>query len=121
MVSDTDTLEVLKHLPRRNPCVKGNWLAQLGIPRLVKYVDDEDSCLSLHHLKCVPVGDAGAMYGFGFGADHTGCAVDDQLVVYHWAVRTWEQCTKTLSVVGLVYYEAGEVVFPPFLVKDDAK
>ena len=75
MVSDTYVLEVLKHLPHCHPCVKGNRLAQLGIPRLVKFVNDEASCFSLRRLKFVSVGDAGAMYGFGFGADHTGRAV----------------------------------------------
>ena len=35
MVADTKALEVLKHLPRCHPCVTGNWLVQLGIPRLV--------------------------------------------------------------------------------------
>ena len=57
------------------------------------------------------------MYSFGFGTDHTGRAVGDRLVVYHRAVRTWERFTESLVVVGLVHYEANEVVFPPFLVK----
>ena len=42
-VADTDALEVLNNLPRLHPCVKGNRLAQLGIPQLVKSVDDKDS------------------------------------------------------------------------------
>ena len=43
MVADTDALEVLKHLPRCNSCVKGNRLTELGIPRLVKCADDKAS------------------------------------------------------------------------------
>ena len=76
-------------------------------------------CFPLRRLECVPVGDAGAMYGFGFGTDHTGCAVGDRFVVYCRMFRTGEQCTESLGVVGLVHYEADEVVFPPFLVKLD--
>ena len=49
----------------------------------------------------------------------TGHAVGDQFVVYHRAVRTWERCTETLGVAGLVHYKADEVVFTPFLVKMD--
>ena len=59
------------------------------------------------------------MYGFGFGAYHTGCGVGDRFVVYRRAFRTGERCTKSLGVVGLVHYEADEVVFPPFLLKLD--
>ena len=119
MVADTDTLEVLRHIPRRHPCVKGNRLTYIVIPRLVKFVNDEASCFSLRRLKCVPFGDVGAMYGFGFGADHTGRAVGDKFVVYRQAVRTWGRCTETIGVVGLVHYEADEIFFPTFLVKLD--
>ena len=77
VVADTDALEVLKHLSRHHPCVKGNRLTQLGIPRLVKCVDEEASCFPLCLLECVLVGDAGAVYGFYFGADHTGRAISD--------------------------------------------
>ena len=119
MVSDTDALEALKHLPCSHPFVKSNWIAQLGIPCLVKCVNDEASCFPIRRLECVPVGDAGAMYGFSFGADHTGCAAGNQFVVYRRAVWTWERCTKSLGVVGLVNYEANEIVFTPFLVKLD--
>ena len=59
------------------------------------------------------------MYGFGFGGDQTGRAVGNQFVVYRRAVWTWERCTKTICVVGIVNYEANEIVFPPFLVKLD--
>ena len=92
-IADTDALEVLKHLPFRNPCVKGNRLAQIGIPHLVKCVDEEAFCFPFRRLKCVPVGDAGAIYGFGFGADHIDCAVVDQFVVYCRAFWTGEWCT----------------------------
>ena len=119
MVDNTDDLEVLKHLPRRHPCIKGNRLAHFGIPCLFKCVYDEASCFPLSRLECIPVGNAGAMYGFGFGADHTGCNVGDRFVVYLRAVWTWERCTKYLGSVGLVHYEADEVVFPPFLVNLD--
>ena len=88
MVANTDALEVVNHLPRRHPFVKVNRLAQLGIPRLFKCVNEEASCFPLRHLKFVPVGDAGAMYGFGFVADHAGRAVGDQFVVYCRAFRT---------------------------------
>ena len=119
MVANTYALEVLKHLPCSHPYVKGNRLVQLGIPRLVKCVNDEASCLYLRLLEYVPVGDAGAMYGFRFGVDHTGRAVGDRFIVYLQAVRTWERCTKMLGVVVLVHYEANEDVFPLFLVKLD--
>ena len=82
MVSDTDALGVLKHLPCCHLCVKGILLAQIGIPRLIKFIDEEALCYPLRCLKCVLVGDVGAMYGFGFGADRTGCAVGDRYVVY---------------------------------------
>ena len=57
------------------------------------------------------------MYGFVFGADHTGCAVRDRFILYRQAFWTGEWCTKSLGVVGLVHYEEDEVLFPPFLVK----
>ena len=87
------------------------------MPRLFKCVDDEALCFSLHRLVCVPVGVAGAMYGFGFCADHTGRAVGDQFVIYRQAVWMWERCNETIGVVRLVHYESDEIVFPPFLVK----
>ena len=117
MVADTNDLEVLNIMPRRHLCVKGNRLAQLGIPCLVKSVNDEALCFSLRRLECVLVGNAGTVYGFGFGADHTGRAVGDRFVVYRWAAWTGERCTESSGVVVLVHYEAGEVLFPPFLVK----
>ena len=64
MVSNADALEVLNHLPRRHPCVKGNRLAQIRITLLFKCVDKEASCFSLRRLECAPVGDAGAMFVF---------------------------------------------------------
>ena len=106
MVEDTDSLEVPKHLPRCHPRIKGNRLTQLGIPRLVKCVDDKYLRFSLHRLKFVPVSDAGAMYGFGFGAYHTGRAVGGRFIVYCWVVWKWERCTETIGVVSLVHYEA---------------
>ena len=119
MVSDTYTLEVLKHLHRFYPCVRVNPLTQIKIVRLVKCINDEASCFSLCRLECIPVGDAGAMYSFGFGTDHTVCAIGDLFVVYCQAVQMWERCIKMLGLVGLVYFEADEVVFPPFLVNLD--
>ena len=119
MVANTDALEVLNNMPHPQSCVKGNHLTQLGIQRLIQCVDDEASFLSLRRLECVPVGDAGAMCGFRLGADHTGRAVGDQLVLYCRVVWTWKPCTETIGVVGLVHYEADEIVFPPFLVKMD--
>ena len=80
MVADTDTLEVLNNLPRCHLCVKGKWLAHIGIPRLFKCVNDEASCFPLCRLEYVPVGDAGAMYGFGFGVYYTGRAIGDQFL-----------------------------------------
>ena len=115
MVANTDALEGLKHLPRRHPCIKGHRLTQLGIPRLIKCVDDEDSCFSLRRLECVPIGDVGVVYGFSFGADHTGRAVGDRFVVYCRAVRTWERCTKTIGVVRLVLMRPMRLCFPPSL------
>ena len=117
MIANTDALEVLKHLSRLHPLVKGNQLTQIRIPRLVKCVDDGALCFSLRHLEHVPVGDAGAMYGFVFGTDHTGRAVGDRFVVYCQVDRTWERYTETIGVVRLVHYEANEILFPPFLVK----
>ena len=119
MVSEPDALEVLKHLPLHHPCVKVNRLAQLRILSLVKCVDEEAFCFPLRRIECVPVGDASAMYGFGFGADYTGRTVGNRFVVYFRAFRTGERCTESLGVVGLVHYKADEVVFPPFLVKLD--
>ena len=77
MVANTDALEVLKNLPHCHPRVKGNRLTQLGIPRLLKCVDEEALCFPFRRLELFPVADAGAMYGFGFGADHTDCSVTD--------------------------------------------
>ena len=74
-VADTDKLEVIKHLPHCHPCIKGNRLTHLGIPCLIKFIEDEAFCLYLRRLESIPVGDAGAMYGFGYGADHTGRSV----------------------------------------------
>ena len=52
-----------------------------------------------------------------FGVDHTGSAVSNRFFVYRQAFQTQEWCTKSLVVVGLVHYEADDVVFPPLLVK----
>ena len=89
MVSYIDALEVLEYLSCRHPCVKDNWLAQLGIPRLVKCVDDEALCFSLCRLECVPVGDVCTMCGFVFGTYHTSRTIRNRFVVYRLAVRTW--------------------------------
>ena len=51
MVSNIYALEVLKHLPCCHSCVKGNKITQLGIPRLVKIVDEEASCFPLCRLE----------------------------------------------------------------------
>ena len=105
MIADIYALEVLKNLPRCYPCVKGNCIAHLGIPRFFKCVDDEALCFPLRRLKCVPVRDAGAMYGFGFDADNTGRAVGNQFVVYCQEARAGKRCTKSFVVVKLVHYE----------------
>ena len=70
-------------------------------------------------LSAASVRDAGAMYGFGFGADHTGRVVGNRFVVYRRAGWTWERCIETICVVGLVHYEANDIVFSHFLVKLD--
>ena len=119
MVANTYALQVLKHIPYRHPCVKGNHIGHLGILRLVKCVNDAASCFPLNRLECVPVGDAGTMHGFGFGEDHTGRTVGDRIFIYRQAVRMWERRTESIGVVDLVHYEANEVVFPPFFGKLD--
>ena len=113
MVADTDALSVIKHLPSHHLFVKGNRLAQLRIPRLVKFVNDEASSFPLCRLKCFPVGYVGAMYGFGFGADYSGRVFGNQFVLHRPSVRMREQFKELLSVVSLVHYEADEVVFSP--------
>ena len=88
MVSHTYALEVLSHLPRYHSCVKVNQIAQLGVPCFIRFIDEEASCLPLRSLVCVPVGDVGVMYGFGFGADHTSRVVGNRFVVDLWTFRT---------------------------------
>ena len=65
------------------------------------------------------MGDTGVVDGFGFGADHTDREVKNQFIVDHWTFSTGERCPKSIGLVGLVHDEAGEVVFPPFLVELD--
>ena len=92
MVAHTHALEVFQHLPRSHSCIKGERLTKLGVPRFAKLINKETLCSPFRRLICVPVSDAGAMYGFCFGADHTSRAVGNQLVVDCWTFRTGERC-----------------------------